>query len=653
MTIASTATTQQYIRNGTTTQWSYPNKIFAATDLTVIDLDTSVPPNVVTLILGTDYTVSNVDVDTGALVTTTIAGTAGHTLDIRSNISQTQSTSIKNQGSFLPELHEEFFDRITREVQDLTRKAYTYGIHGPDTEVALWPALPAAVTRRNTALMFDAITGLPAIGVPNTQIITTGLLAPFLNLQQSAAEIAAGVTPVNLFYAPGIVDRYGTNTTPGTTNMGPAQNAAIAQMLKGGAPVRFLAGAYSIATAPSFGGASTLMQPIDIGGAGILTQLINNCAASTALYDMNGLNGWYIHDLLITGNSVNKNDGIHCGHTGGAEQILWRVDRVTALMAGVGFLIADTNGGVLNQCRSWPNNPPVFPVPQTVNPSDVGHHFYLTGGFVNNVSLYDCLGLPSHNFFGSTNLQRALKLDCSSSFGLSIIGGDFETYQGGAPFETSIDINPSGSIQALLLTGVYYEGTTITISNMLNSNIGPLADGNVANTSFILGAACRNNTLTGVTAATINDSSALNYGNTFIACNARTTWTDNSTGPGDRRIACLAAGTLVLDWGGESNVVLAYSAAITANLFQGKKFRIVATNGVAFSIAVTNPTDGHEFDLCILNTSGGALGAITWPANFRMAAWTSPATGFSRSIKFVYDSVNWIERSRTTVDVPN
>ena len=36
---------------------------------------------------------------------------------------------------------------------------------------------------------------------------------------RTAGEIAAVITPVNLQYEPGNVLRYGTNTTPGTTDM--------------------------------------------------------------------------------------------------------------------------------------------------------------------------------------------------------------------------------------------------------------------------------------------------------------------------------------------------------------------------------------------------------------------------------------------------
>jgi hypothetical protein len=41
------------------------------------------------------------------------------------------------------------------------------------------------------------------------------------------AEIAAGVTPVNYAWPPGYVDRYATNSTPGTTDMTAAFNAAF------------------------------------------------------------------------------------------------------------------------------------------------------------------------------------------------------------------------------------------------------------------------------------------------------------------------------------------------------------------------------------------------------------------------------------------
>lgn len=72
---------------------------------------------------------------------------------------------------------------------------------------------------------------------------------------QTAAEIAAGVTPSNYAYAPGVVDRYGTNTTPGTTNMLAAITAAFSQALQsGGANIQFLSNAaYFVGTISNAG----------------------------------------------------------------------------------------------------------------------------------------------------------------------------------------------------------------------------------------------------------------------------------------------------------------------------------------------------------------------------------------------------------------
>lgn len=262
MTIAATITSEQFPCNGATSQFSFPNKVFAASDLTLTLIDTL--GNLYTFVnflnaaTGLSYLVQNVDVDTGCLIVMSGAPADGWTLDVRSAIPETQSTSIKNQGAFLPELHEEAFDRLTRLLQDLLRLTYTFGIHGPDIESTPWPALPAPASRLGLVLMFDPVTGLPTLGQPTTTNVTAGSIATLLNayttsavlppLVRSAAEIAAGVTPVNYAYVPGIVDRYGTNTTPGTTDMTAAINAANSVAAQGGPTITFLNEVYAVAS---------------------------------------------------------------------------------------------------------------------------------------------------------------------------------------------------------------------------------------------------------------------------------------------------------------------------------------------------------------------------------------------------------------------
>jgi hypothetical protein len=100
--------------------------------------------------------------------------------------------------------------------------------------------------------------------------------------------------------------------------------------------------------------------------------------------------------------------------------------------------------------------------------------------------------------------------------------------------------------------------------------------------------------------------------------------------------------------------VIAYSALMTPNASTGNIKTIAATNATAFTI--TNPSNalsGTKLTITVKNTSGGALGAVSWGALYKMAAWVSPANGFSRSITFYFDNTNWIEMSRTPADVPN
>jgi hypothetical protein len=100
--------------------------------------------------------------------------------------------------------------------------------------------------------------------------------------------------------------------------------------------------------------------------------------------------------------------------------------------------------------------------------------------------------------------------------------------------------------------------------------------------------------------------------------------------------------------------VLTYSASITPDVRKGKWATVTVTNGTAFVInAPLNPTAGQELGFTIRNTSGGAMGAITWNAIFKMSAWTNPATANSRSIQFLYDGTNWVQVSQTGVDIPN
>ena len=93
-----------------------------------------------------------------------------------------------------------------------------------------------------------------------TQSDIGGLLYP-----RTTAEIAASVTPVNLSYAPGVIDRYGTNTIPGTTDM----SAALVAASKCNSYVRGLQGStYNLASSPVL---SVSNFTLDVAGINIVT----------------------------------------------------------------------------------------------------------------------------------------------------------------------------------------------------------------------------------------------------------------------------------------------------------------------------------------------------------------------------------------------
>jgi hypothetical protein len=100
--------------------------------------------------------------------------------------------------------------------------------------------------------------------------------------------------------------------------------------------------------------------------------------------------------------------------------------------------------------------------------------------------------------------------------------------------------------------------------------------------------------------------------------------------------------------------VLTYGATVNTDASLGNQFQLSVNDGVAFAIAApTNAAEGQVATYVIRNISGGVMGAVTWNAIFKLAAWVNPANGFSRSITFRYDGANWIEISRTPSDVPN
>lgn len=97
-----------------------------------------------------------------------------------------------------------------------------------------------------------------------------------------------------------------------------------------------------------------------------------------------------------------------------------------------------------------------------------------------------------------------------------------------------------------------------------------------------------------------------------------------------------------------------WGATITCDASLSNDWLVIPTSGIAHTIASpTNVIDtGQKITFTIRNTFG-VMGATTWAAVFKLAAWGAIANGFSRSITFRWNGTNWVEISRTPADVPN
>jgi hypothetical protein len=113
-------------------------------------------------------------------------------------------------------------------------------------------------------------------------------------------------------------------------------------------------------------------------------------------------------------------------------------------------------------------------------------------------------------------------------------------------------------------------------------------------------------------------------------------------------------GVTVLSWYGRARVTPAFGRTVAIDAAAGDWFFVSATDASAFSIAnPANPTAQGTITITIRNASGGALGPVAWGSAYKIGPWAPPANGKSRSVTFAYDGTQWLEISRTAVDVPN
>lgn len=115
MTVSTIGSTAEFVTNGVTTNYPFYFKFLANEDLVVTYID---PLGFsATLTLGTDYTANGAGSDGGGSVVTSAALAGPGQLVVSREMDAFQQTSLRNQGKFLAETHEDVFDKLTMLIQ--------------------------------------------------------------------------------------------------------------------------------------------------------------------------------------------------------------------------------------------------------------------------------------------------------------------------------------------------------------------------------------------------------------------------------------------------------------------------------------------------------------------------------------------------------
>ena len=160
MTLQTEITRWSYAADGTADDFDYERKITAASDLLVyLTSDAGVE---YLQVFGVDYTVSGVGANAGGTVTFNTPPANGYTVLIYCSASYTQPTDLLNSGRFLPESHQNTFDRLAGLIQQLNdRIKRTLRFNIRDDEVS-------------DARLSDALSKFPYIDASGELTFVTG-----------------------------------------------------------------------------------------------------------------------------------------------------------------------------------------------------------------------------------------------------------------------------------------------------------------------------------------------------------------------------------------------------------------------------------------------------------------------------------------------
>ena len=358
--------------------------------------------------------------------------------------------------------------------------AHTAGTFATDLAAGKWavfsgPADEGSLTsgfgrqrRRGTSAEHAAFTGLVGELTVNTSrktaVVHDGL--------------TAGGTPLARSDLLGIdVLDYGADNT-GATDSTTAIQAAITQAMsiKHGR-VYLPPGAYKITESLNLGAggvSGSQPMPIKVHGAGMSTQIINAASTGKPTFLFAGVSYWTLADMLLTGNSAKPNDGVKTDYNGNGQHCIgWTMENVACKMAGRGFVLRNTNTGVLRNCSSWDSGNTYLQVAQTITTSDISHGVHMTGDFCNNITIDGGKFQPSSTFAAG---MCGILCDATEAYVIKIGNGTLVEGSVGDSARYGIKLTGSG-IQGISLDVIYADNANIYINGCRDGMICNVRNG--------------------------------------------------------------------------------------------------------------------------------------------------------------------------------
>lgn len=320
MSVSTTIARQTYIGDGSAggagAPYSYTFRIFDDADLVLVKRNTSTGAETL-LALGTDYTVTGAGSYSGGTFTL-VAGNlpSGYELAAFRELDLLQPTDLRNQGSFLAEVHERAFDRFVMMAQQLQDQV-NRSIRLPDSEAGgSQMKLPGKEIRLGKQLTFDPVTGDPTVSSPSAAAVSAAMQAVVASATLALARAAMGpwddalVTAIGGTAARTLANRhaevinvldFGADSTGGANSDTAFQAAWAAANASSaaGVTIRIPRGVYALTATPG----TITRHRVHIQGDGEYSTLISfNPAAGASLFKFeNPVLGNSIYQCSVTG----------------------------------------------------------------------------------------------------------------------------------------------------------------------------------------------------------------------------------------------------------------------------------------------------------------------------------------------------------------